>query len=278
MTNTRTPPTLDVIIPCYNASQTVWRALESTLAQAYVQSIYLVNDGSDDDTWATLQTLQAIHNSQDKPIVLLDMPSNVGAAAARNWGALHSQADLVAFLDADDAYQPHALDPIPTIFEALPALGLLRLKLVAVDLPNKFTQHNDFARAWDDVQMTVGGNTVFRRNLLLACGGFPTNALFRQFGGEDSALGIAFAHFGMLGTLFDDKHAGVLHYHHDGMHAERLLNAHLFNQHDTRITPSDIAQANAVTQAIVQRIHALRPVVNHTEVGRREIMVTYAHE
>lgn len=269
-------PSLDVIIPCYNASQTIQRAVDSVLNQSQVQHIFLVNDGSTDNTWHILQQLQHIYQAQfPNKIQLLNIPINHGVAAARNWGTLHSQADLVAFLDADDAYQAHALDPIPSIFYHLPALSLLRLKLIAVNLNQKFIQHPQFAQAWENVQMTVGGNMIFRRSLLLACGGFPQHDLFKKLGGEDAALGIALARSTMVGTLFAEPHAGVLHYCREGMHAERLLNAHLFQIHDQRISSHEFQQAENVTQSIIQCLEQLKPILNFTNVGRREILVEY---
>lgn len=37
------------------------------------------------------------------------MPKNGGVAKARNWGAIQSEAEFIAFLDADDAYENGAL-------------------------------------------------------------------------------------------------------------------------------------------------------------------------
>ena len=90
---------------------------------------------------------------------------------ARNWGAMQSQAELVAFLDADDEYQHGALSAACFAFAKFNFLGLIRLRLHAVGLPERYRQHPNFARAWHSVQMTVGGNTVFRRVFFLACGG-----------------------------------------------------------------------------------------------------------
>ena len=51
---------IDVIIPCYNAEQTLSRAVQSALSQTYLGKIWLIDDGSKDNTlalaqeWATL--------------------------------------------------------------------------------------------------------------------------------------------------------------------------------------------------------------------------------
>lgn len=266
-------PLLDLVIPCYNAQHTLERAVESAVIQSALQWIYLVDDASRDNTWLVMQNLQQKYPHKIK---LLRLADNQGVATARNWGALHSQADLVAFLDADDAYQATALDPVPTVFASLPELTLLRLKLVAVNLQARYAEHPNLAKAWDIVQMTVGGNTIFRRKLFLACGGFPQHQLFKDFGGEDGALGIALAERTAVGTLFDEQHAGVLHFCRDGMHAERLLQGYLFQQRDPRISQHDIDFAHQVTAKIVQDLNHQTNILNHHSIGRRPILIEYA--
>lgn len=266
-------PSLDLVIPCYNAQYTLERAVESAITQSTLQSIYLIDDASTDDTWQIIQALQQKYPNKIKKLRLAD---NQGVATARNFGALHSQADLVAFLDADDAYQMTALDPVPTIFSAMPELTLLRLKLVPVNLQTQYAEHPNLEKAWDIVQMTVGGNTIFRRKTLLACGGFPQHQLFRELGGEDGALGIAFAQRTAVGTLFDEQHAGVLHFCRNDMHAERLLRAYLFQYQDPRITQEDIDFAYQVTEKIIQDLNYQANILNHQEIGRRPILIEYA--
>jgi len=136
---------------------------------------------------------------------------------------MQSQAELIAFLDADDEYQQDALSAACFSFQQFDFLGLIRLRLQAVGLPEHYRTQPDFARAWHSVQMTVGGNTVFRRVFFLACGGFPHDELFRQFGGEDGALGLATVGSSVVGTLFDEHEPAVLHHWRDGIHAAHLL-------------------------------------------------------
>ena len=44
------------------------------------------------------------------------MPKNSGVAKARNWGALQSSNEFIAFLDADDAYEQGALEVAAATF------------------------------------------------------------------------------------------------------------------------------------------------------------------
>lgn len=266
-------PTLDVVIPCYNAAATVQRAADSVLTQRACRRLILVDDGSHDDTAARLQTISQTHPDR---VTICRLPDNGGVARARNWGALASDADLLAFLDADDAYETGALDVVPDVFHFMPDLSLLRLKLTPIGLAERYAAHPNWPQAWDILQMTVGGNMVLRRTLLLACGGFPQDELFRRLGGEDGALGIALAETTAVGTLFEAQHRGVLHYCRDGMHAERLLDAYLFDRPDPRITPEATAYARTVTERIKRQLAAVRPIVHQTAAGRRPLIIEYA--
>ena len=215
-------PTLDVIIPCYNAENTLRAAAESALAQSVVQTVWLVDDASEDGTPDIMRELAA----QYPQIRCEYLPSNGGAARARNWGALQSRADFTAFLDADDAYEVSALLPAYTALSRFTYLSLVRLKLRPVGFPNRYLTHPDFNRAWQQLEMTVGGNTVFRRNTLLACGGFPQDEIFRTFGGEDAALGIALTRSSVVGTLFGEQDAAVHHTYRPNIHAEACWSSH----------------------------------------------------
>ena len=135
-----------------------------------------------------------------------------------------------------DAYEVSALLPAYTALSRFTYLSLVRLKLRPVGFPNRYLTHPDFNRAWQQLEMTVGGNTVFRRNTLLACGGFPQDEIFRTFGGEDAALGIALTRSSVVGTLFGEQDAAVRHTYRPNIHAERLLELALFGISDQKIT------------------------------------------
>jgi glycosyltransferase involved in cell wall biosynthesis len=95
---------ISVIIPCYNAEQTLARTLDSCIAQPEAAQILVVDDGSRDAS----PDIAAQYAQTHPQIELLRMPQNGGAARARNWGAMHALHPLLAFIDADDEYMPHA--------------------------------------------------------------------------------------------------------------------------------------------------------------------------
>lgn len=253
---------IDVIIPCFNAEQTLQRAVQSVLNQPELGTLWLVDDGSSDNTLALAESFAA---QVPQKIRVEQMPKNGGAAKARNWGALQSQAEFIAFLDADDAYESNALQVAKAIFTFRPETLLVRLALKPIGLAERYLSHPDFKRAWQTMAMTCGGNVVFQRAFFLACGGFPQHQLFRQFGGEDGALGIATTKVALVATAFDD--VGVLHFCRDGMHAEHLLDAMLFGKSREAITEREIAQANQVSEQIRYQIDSLRNGLNSLNIG-----------
>ncbi|WP_273404458.1 glycosyltransferase family 2 protein [Actinobacillus porcinus] len=255
-------PLIDVIIPCYNAAQTLERAVKSVLNQPHLGTLWLIDDASTDQTLSLAQQFAAQYPEK---INVEQMPRNSGVAKTRNWGALQSAAEIIAFLDADDAYEPEALTLASSVFHFRPEIQVLRLALNPVGIAERYSEHPNFDFAWQHMRMTCGGNVVFRRAFFLACGGFPQHQLFRELGGEDGALGIATTQVCQVGTLFNEP--GVLHYCRDGMHAERLLDAILFNKIPPDITDEKMNEAQAVTDKICQQMRLLRDGLTADNVG-----------
>ncbi|QDV75117.1 glycosyltransferase family 2 protein [Botrimarina mediterranea] len=106
-----------VIIPAYNAERTLARAIDSALAQTEpAWEVLVVNDGSRDATADVASRYPA-------PVRLIDKP-NGGAASARNAGLDAARGELVAFLDADDYWEPDKLKRQCELFRRWPDLVL----------------------------------------------------------------------------------------------------------------------------------------------------------
>ncbi len=92
-------PTVSVVIPAFNAGDTIGRALASLRAQTYPHlEIIVVDDGSADDT--------ATRARAEHPAARCIRQDNAGPSAARNRGVQEASGELVAFLDADDEFAP----------------------------------------------------------------------------------------------------------------------------------------------------------------------------
>lgn len=91
-----------VIIPCYNAAQTIIRALDSLIYQQYDDwEVICVDDCSSDNTIEVIERYICDHPGH---IVLLKNKQNVGAGESRNTGIKASRGDYLCFLDSDDYY------------------------------------------------------------------------------------------------------------------------------------------------------------------------------
>jgi glycosyltransferase involved in cell wall biosynthesis len=93
---------VSVVVPCYRCRATLERAVSSVVQQTQRPAeLILVDDASGDGTWELLQVIQARHGEWVKTVAL---PTNAGAASARNAGWNLATQPYVAFLDADDAW------------------------------------------------------------------------------------------------------------------------------------------------------------------------------
>ncbi len=91
-----------VIIPSYQASKTIARALDSLVRQTYSNfEVILVDDASADFS-ETLSVIESFESQID--IQVLRNSVNKNGAFARNRGIEVAQGDFVAFLDADDSW------------------------------------------------------------------------------------------------------------------------------------------------------------------------------
>lgn len=98
---------VDVVIPLYNTGRFIEAALRSIEAQTRrPDQVIVVDDGSTDDGPARVLAYAA---DSAMRIDLLTR-THVGLSAARNAGIEHSDADWVAFLDADDEWRQDKIE------------------------------------------------------------------------------------------------------------------------------------------------------------------------
>lgn len=101
-------PLISVITPCYNAAEHIGESVASVFAQTYDNlELVVVDDGSGDDSLALLETLR----QQDARLRIVSQP-NSGAGPARNRGLREARGEFIAFLDADDYWEPDCLEKL----------------------------------------------------------------------------------------------------------------------------------------------------------------------
>jgi len=111
-------PLISVIIPLYNKEQFIEATLLSVLNQTFSEfEIIIINDGSTD------KSVTIINDIDDKRITLYTT-KNKGVSYARNYGISKANTDLIAFLDADDLWEPNHLENLHTLYTNFPNCGL----------------------------------------------------------------------------------------------------------------------------------------------------------
>ncbi len=99
-----TRPSVSVVLAVYNVMWCIERALDSVLSQTHVPlEIIACDDGSTDGT------PEFIERKYGDAVRVLRLPHR-NASAARHDGLAVAQGDWLAFLDADDWWQPHKLE------------------------------------------------------------------------------------------------------------------------------------------------------------------------
>ena len=107
-----------VIIPAYNVSGIIGRAIRSAAAQTFPPlEILVIDDCSTDDTVEVVRALRR----EIPSIRLLSTPANGGPSAARNVGLREAKADWIALLDSDDAWKPGRLERLSEVARATSA-------------------------------------------------------------------------------------------------------------------------------------------------------------
>lgn len=113
-------PLVSVIIPTFQRSEYLIRAIESVINQTY-QNIEIIvvddNDGEDDYRNQTKKNLE--NYIQQKNIRYLMHDRNKGLPSARNTGINNSNGEFIAFLDDDDEWLETKIEKQIALFEKL---------------------------------------------------------------------------------------------------------------------------------------------------------------
>ena len=100
-------PLVSVIVPAYNAEQTLEKCVNSLTTQTYRNvEVIVVNDCSTDGTLALAQHLAAA----DARVKVCDRKQNGGLSQARNSGMEQAVGDWFVFVDSDDWIEPETIE------------------------------------------------------------------------------------------------------------------------------------------------------------------------
>jgi glycosyltransferase involved in cell wall biosynthesis len=98
---------VSVVIPMFNSTATIERALESVAAQSLLpQEVIVVDDDSSDMSAIIVEQW----SKSNFPVKLIRHSQNLGPSASRNTGWNMAAGAYVAFLDADDSWDPRKIE------------------------------------------------------------------------------------------------------------------------------------------------------------------------
>lgn len=140
-------PSVSVILPVYNAEDTINRTLEALAAQTLSNiEIICVNDGSADTSRQLIEAFAASHSN-----FFLINSENQGAYLARELGIRHSSGKYIGFCDAGDI-------PSPVLYETLLDRIISNNADLAVCAYSRINGDKSF------IEMQGFGNSVFQTN------------------------------------------------------------------------------------------------------------------
>jgi glycosyltransferase involved in cell wall biosynthesis len=174
-------PKVSVIVPAYNAMTYLPETLKSVLQQTFTDfEVLIIDDGSTDNI---VQWTGELVDSRVKLIV----QQNQGASVARNTGIAQAQGEYIAFLDADDLWEPTKLEKQVHCLEENPEIGLVHTNMLLIDWQGKSSGRVMKSNAEGDAlkqllkQNTIATSSVIVRNdCLKTVGEFDRNLRYSQ--------------------------------------------------------------------------------------------------
>jgi glycosyltransferase involved in cell wall biosynthesis len=106
------PPSISIVTPCLNAAGTIGECLASVREQRYPRLEHIVVDGGSTD--GTLELLE-----EAEGIRFISEPDE-GRPDAANKGVRMASGEVIGFLNADDRYEPGALEAVGEAFASRP--------------------------------------------------------------------------------------------------------------------------------------------------------------
>ena len=166
-------PAVTVIVPCWNEENTISKTVHSLLEMNYPKDklqIFLIDDGSTDNTWEVIKTFEQYSN------VKIFHKENGGKHTALNLGLLHLETDFLGCLDADSVADKESLVRIMSYFERDADTMAVAPSIIANN-PNTIIQQAQKAEYFmavyikkmlaflGAIHVTPGPLTIFRRKV-----------------------------------------------------------------------------------------------------------------
>lgn len=129
---------VSVVMPVYNAAETVEESIKSILNQKYDNNkiqLIMINDGSKDNS------IEIIKKYESENVIVIDK-ENSGVSDTRNIGLSKSEGKYILFLDSDDTISDDTIASIVPFFdEHYEEIDLVSYKIIPVLNGKELKQH-----------------------------------------------------------------------------------------------------------------------------------------
>jgi len=126
-----TNPLVSIITPSYNHADFLEYTIQSVLKQEYEPIEYILVDGGSTDG-----SLEIIRRYADRFSWWISEPDK-GQADAINKGFREAKGEIVAWLNSDDLYMPHAVSRAVSVFQEIKDLGMVYGDALTIDATGK---------------------------------------------------------------------------------------------------------------------------------------------
>jgi len=199
------PPSVTVVIPCYNKEGTIERAIESAVQQQYEGplEVIVVDDGSSDNSATAIKRWITAGG-----IVRLIQQQNAGVAHARNAGIAAGSGQYICCIDGDDWIEREFISTCVAALEKDRALGIAYTGLRwfkpdgssgVSQWPGPFNYDQQLQR-----RNQVPTCCVFRRTIWDRCGGYRQRYAPNGAGAEDAEFWLRAGAYGWKAAKVTD--------------------------------------------------------------------------
>jgi glycosyltransferase involved in cell wall biosynthesis len=166
-------PEVSVVTAVRNGEAYLAEAIDSVLQQAVPLEYIVVDDGSTD------RSAQIAAAYGDR-LTLLRQPA-AGVAAALNHGIARASAPFLAFLDADDVWEPNKLSRQLALFEQDPGLTMVFGARVEFASGAAAADRGRWSVRTQPHEACYAGGILIRTDAVRRCGGFDESLALGAF-------------------------------------------------------------------------------------------------
>lgn len=224
-------PLVSVILPTYNRSEYLGRAIEGVLSQSYNNfELIIIDDGSTD------RTSEIISKYQDSRIKIIKNEENIGFVKSLNKAINYAQGEYIARIDDDDFWSDlKKLEKQTEFLENNPEYVLVGCGIIKVNKQGKEIRKYLFPEKDKEIRDVIliispfaHPGVVFRKTAWESVGGYDETLYFSQ----DSDL---WAKFGKIGKLYNIQEYSVCVLDDNQNRTKKRIHYHLLLKQKIRL-------------------------------------------